>query len=315
MKRSVGLIFGLLMALNLFAGEKNSLAVMFWNVENFFDSNPENGGEDFSPTSPRHWTKSRFYAKSNGLCKTILWVGESLGRMPDVIGLAELENEICLRSLVYNETLRKSGYGYVHFDSPDPRGIDVGLIYRKAVFSIVKAFPVTVNDNAGNVMGTRDLLVVKLRRLSDGAVYNFVVNHHPSKYSGASSSDRKRRIVMNCLKSVCDSLEGPVIAMGDFNDTPDDPNFEILSSTLINKSQALFEKGLGTIKYDGKWDLIDMFLVSPELKEHCEMKIQYPPFLLIHDSAHGGSKPFRTFSGPRYNGGLSDHLPITLKIF
>lgn len=314
MKRAVGIFLGLFVALCVSAGETDSLLVMFWNVENFFDADPENGGEDFSPASSRHWTKSRFRTKSNGISKTILWVGSSEGRMPDVVGFAELENEHSIRSLAFNEVLKKAGYGYVHYDSPDPRGIDVGLMYRKSVFRLLESHPVTVKDESGKPLGTRDILVARLIHIHSGYVYSFIVNHHPSKFSGASASDRKRRLVMEQLKSVCDSLEGPVIAMGDFNDTPDDPNFMILENTLENKSPALFEKGQGTIRFDGKWELIDMFLVSPEIEESTEMKIQYPPFLLVHDSAHGGLKPFRTFSGPRYNGGLSDHLPITLKL-
>lgn len=316
MKRAVGIFLGLLLSFNGFAGDGDSLLVMFWNVENLFDTDPENGGEDFSPSSSRRWTKSRFRTKIGGISKTILWIGNAERRLPDAVGLAELENEAVLRALVYGETLRKAGYGYVHFDSPDRRGIDCGLIYRKSVFSLIEAWPVTISGADGKPLGTRDLLVVKLRRLSDGSVFSFVVNHHPSKYGGASSTDTKRRLVMEELKSVCKALSGesPVIAMGDFNDTPDDGNFALLDGVMENKSLPFFEKGLGTIKFDGKWNLIDMFFVSPGLSASSEMRIEYPPFLLVHDSAHGGSKPFRTFSGPFYNGGLSDHLPITLKI-
>ncbi|MCQ2142674.1 MAG: endonuclease/exonuclease/phosphatase family protein [Bacteroidales bacterium] len=314
MKRAVGIILGLFIALEAFAGDSDSLLVMFWNVENFFDADPSNGGEDFSPSSERHWTKSRFRTKSNGISKTILWVGSAGGRLPDVVGLAELENDKAVRSIVFNEALKRAGYGYIHFDSPDPRGIDVGLLYRKAVLKPLEAFPVTIKDDNGNPLGTRDILVARMEDIGSGDVYNFIVNHHPSKFSGASVSDVKRRTVMAHLLRICKDLEGPVIAMGDFNDTPDDPNFSVLDSIMTNKATSLFEKGKGTIKYDGKWDLIDMFFVSREVDSVTEMRIEYPPFLLVHDSAHGGSKPFRTFSGPRYNGGLSDHLPITLKI-
>ena len=44
------------------------------------------------------------------------------------------------------------------------------------------------------------------------------------------------------------------------------------------------------------------------------MEILYPPFLLTRDSAHSALKPFRTWSGPRWTGGVSDHLPIAVTV-
>ena len=44
------------------------------------------------------------------------------------------------------------------------------------------------------------------------------------------------------------------------------------------------------------------------------MRILRISFLLTRDTAHSGEKPLRTFQGPRFLGGVSDHLPILLEV-
>jgi hypothetical protein len=103
--------------------------------------------------------------------------------------------------------------------------------------------------------------------------------------------------------------------MGDFNDTPDAPQFSVIDDVLVNKASELHKEGKGTIRFEGKWDLIDMFMVSPELDSRTVTDIVQIPFLMVRDSAHPGMKPLRTYSGPRYLGGVSDHCPVILWIF
>ena len=45
------------------------------------------------------------------------------------------------------------------------------------------------------------------------------------------------------------------------------------------------------------------------------MKIVQVPFLMTYDKKYPGVKPLRTYSGPRYVGGVSDHCPIVLCIY
>ena len=123
----------------------DSLLLMFWNLENFFDYRDQGTGSsdaEFSSSGQRKWTKSRFYTKCNAIAKTFLWIGDEYGRMPDMAGFAEVENRSVLNALLYSTALRKYDYGIVHYDSPDTRGIDVALIYRKGVFRKVRSRPV-----------------------------------------------------------------------------------------------------------------------------------------------------------------------------
>ena len=295
------------------AQEKDSLLMMFWNVENFFDWTDQGTGEsdrEFSSYGERHWTKKRFYAKCDAIAKSLMWVGDCYGRIPDVVGFAEVENRGVLRKLLDYTVLRKYDYGIIHYDSNDRRGIDVALIYRKSVFK-----PLSHTLKAPSDMATRDILHVEME-LSRGDSIDFIVNHHPSKYGGEKESEYKRTEVMYLLKELCDSLHSEgrrIVAMGDFNDTPDGIQFSIVDDMLENKGVCLHERGEGTIRYKGKWELIDGFLVSRNLNTS-DMKILRIPFLMTYDRRYPGEKPHRTYSGPRYLGGVSDHCPIIICI-
>lgn len=300
----------------------DSLAVMFWNLENFFDTVDEGknkGEKDFSATGTRYWTKNRFFSKCNAIAKSVLWIQDRYGRLPDVIGVAEIENAKVLNTLLNATALKKKDYKTVHYDSDDPRGIDVALLYRASKFekTASKAYKVIGKD--GIPIRTRDILYVCLKERQDGRNRHYIVNHHPSKFSGSKASATARECAMKTLKSICDSLhalgETHIVAMGDFNDTPDNEAFRILDSTMVNLAVPLAKKGYGTIRYQGRWDLIDMFIVSGQVAESSRMEIVRIPFLMQDDRAHPGEKPFRTYSGPRYIGGISDHCPIILLFY
>ena len=296
--------------------KEEKLLVMFWNLENFFDYIDQGTGEsdkEFSSTGSRFWTKRRFYTKCDAVAKSIMWIGDSYGRMPDLIGLAEIENRGVLYKLLNYTLLRKYDYGVIHYDSNDRRGIDVAILYRKSSMNLIDV-TLKVPEYDSKRMMTRDILHARMRTDS-GQEYDFIVNHHPSKYGGDIESENRRMAAMTTLRQLCDSLNSEqLIVMGDFNDTPDSPPFSIVDDILINKGLAHHEKKEGTIKYEGKWELIDMFMVNCGLDAATEMEICRIPFLLKWDTKHSGEKPYRTYSGPRYIGGVSDHCPIILHL-
>ena len=352
MRHTIFLIFWLLVP-------RDSLSVICWNVENFFDWRNDSttvSDAEFSSRGERHWTWKRFQAKANAFAKALFWVEGETGRLPDVVGLEEVENAFVLRQLLQKTALRKTDYKYVHYDSPDRRGIDVALLYRSSVLELVDSKPCHLYE-ADTVMATRDILLCVFRRksvipdtssvipdslsvipgapsvipdtlsvipgltrnLPESPPFAVLVNHHPSKYGGASESEPKRRIAVDRLRFLADSLAAEgidrIIAGGDFNDTPDNPVFLRLEPALKPLHTALSRRGEGTIKYDGKWDLIDHFYASPTLLDSGpSMRILRIPFLLTRDTAHSGDKPLRTYTGPRPAGGVSDHLPILLEV-
>ena len=309
------------------AGGEDQTLVMFWNLENLFDWRRDslNGSDseaEFTSFGKRRWTKRRFMAKCNAIAKSIFWIKDSEGAFPDVVGVAEVENRFVLERLLEDTPLYKTDYQIVHFDSPDPRGIDVALLYRESRLKLLQAKPLRVSGRADPPMRTRDILLTKFRK-PDGDSVAFLVNHHPSKYGG--KTDDRRKVALRRLRDATDSLQRSglrnILAMGDFNDTPENPTFGILTDgqpyPLTNLAAPLAGKGEGTIRYSGKWEMIDMFFASESLvlSGHIqEMKVLRLPFLMTRDNAHSGEKPLRTYTGPRYIGGVSDHCPIVVRI-
>lgn len=305
-------------------GQADTLRVMFWNLENFFDWRNDStsvSDAEFSSLGKRHWTRKRFGAKCQATAKSLLWIAGETGRLPEIIGLAEIENAFVLRRLLQDTPFRKLDYRYVHFDSPDSRGIDVALLYRTSRLELVEAAPCHLYDSLP--VPTRDILLCRFRMHSGADKdpdFAVLVNHHPSKYGGAALSAPRRSVAVRRLRSLVDSLIevgcDRILAIGDFNTTPDDPVLKVLSPPLIPLHACLFRRGEGTIKYDGRWELIDHAYVSGKVRQSAPcllMRIIRIPFLLTRDTVHSGEKPLRTYLGPRYTGGVSDHLPILVE--
>ena len=280
MKRTMMLLLTLLSLQPAQAGQRpDSLLVVFWNLENFFDWK--------SDSRPQYWTSRRFQAKCEGVCKTLMLIADRYGQLPDVVGFAEVENRTVVSRLLSNTLLRKAGYEILHFDSPDRRGIDCALIHRPPLVLEYGAAK-HLYDSSGTVMQTRDILLASFGQLC------VLVNHHPSKLG--SGKGAARDLAMVRMRFLADSLMGAgaaaVLAVGDFNEC--------------------YWEGEGTIKYNGEWEKIDgcfsfgNIVVKGEVYDH--------PLLLEKDKNYGGHKPRRTFTGPRYNGGLSDHLPVIFKL-
>lgn len=286
--------------LTVFAG----IVYMFWNVENFFDpwDDPSKNDDDFTARGRNAWTFKRFETKCNSIAKTVLSAGGDYGEYPVLIGLAEVENDYVLKHLTEKSPLFKLEYGFIHYESPDLRGIDVALLYRKKDFIPLKSESVRVDIPNGNP--TRDILYVCGIVAGEDTVHVFV-NHWPSKLGGDEASNPRRQAAADVLKSKIGNLDEDdhIIVMGDFNDS--NPFEDSLLVQLDVKTE-------GTIKFQGVWDQIDYFLVSRNMRKYVEFTAYTPLFLIEDDNTYLGVKPRRTFIGPRYNGGVSDHFPIVL---
>lgn len=320
----LALLMGIMCSGGVVRGQESvSPYVVFWNLENYFD--PFNDSltvdEEFTPAGEKHWTWKKFLVKRNLIAKALLSMHDRYGDWPLAVGFAEVENRMVLRQLVEQTPLAKLGYGVVHRDSPDSRGIDVGFIYREEYMTVleVEAWAVLT----GRERPTRDILHVKAGLYLPGGqpdTVHFFINHWPSKFGGEEYSRPFRQAASDTLRRVVEALRDsasgelpPVIVMGDFNDTPESPPVMSLQrgTGLLNPGLSLHERGEGTLKYNGRWELIDLFLISSSLK-NARMEIYSHPLLLEDDEKFLGQKPFRTYYGPQWHGGASDHLPIVL---
>ena len=293
----------------------------FWNVENLFDTWRDTLKDDcaFTPEGDNHWTPRRYADKCNKIYKTIAAM-----QWPVVIGMAEVENDHVLRDLCYDTPLRRMGYGFVHFESPDTRGIDCALLYRKEFFDVFESTNIYVSDTVEGFY-TRDILLVGgvLRdTVSHGDTCYILVNHWPSKRGGAEAESHRMEIA-RLLRHTMDSLQRShpaalVLAMGDFNATSDEEAIsrgmgfagEEKNAEGFYNLMCQIPQGEGSYKYRDNWSCIDQVIANRELK----VELFTPDFLLVDDEKYMGRKPFRTYTGMTYLGGYSDHLPVMVRI-
>ncbi len=302
------------------------------NCENLFDTKHDSLKNDweFMPESNYHWTPFRYWAKLNHIGQEIIAQGaggelvegtqQISSQIPDFVAMCEVENDSVMFDLTKRSLLRGAGYEYVMTSSPDERGIDVALMYQPFSFRLLRSYPLRITPLPAT-RPTRDILYVSGRIMSGDTLHIFVV-HAPSRRGGERASRPYRLHVAQRLAASVDSIyalqsDAKIVIAGDFNDYHDSPALKLLyAHHLINISaDARGSHGAkATYRWHGEWRSLDQMLCSPSMaakKMDCVIGDQ--PFLLEDDEKYGGKKPFRTYLGPRYLGGYSDHLPLVAR--
>ena len=310
--------------------------VAFYNVENLFDTiNDVNKNDEASPIMEIEKGRTEIYNKKlKNLSKVISEIGYSeTNSFPTIVGLSEVENKTVIEDLINTGKLKDGNYGISHFDSPDARGIDVALIYRKEFFKVLneKNHKLILNDDtSGEIIFTRDQLVVD--GLLEGDRYFLIINHWPSRYGGELRSRPFRNKAAKLNIEIIDSLNSThknpkIITMGDFNDDPKNESIKyILNSKnyqlnlndndLYNPYENMHTEGIGTLVYRGYWNLFDQIIISGSLLNKSSKAFSfYNSFIfkekyLINQDGNYKGYPFRSFAGGRYLDGYSDHLPV-----
>lgn len=315
---------------------KKKHIIGFYNVENLFDivDDPDTIDEAFTPNSPKKWTKERYHNKLHKLAKAIIALGNINTEQPPVLlGLAEIENRQVLDDLLQKTALQDFQYEAVHFDSPDERGIDVALLYRKPFFMVIhqEAHNVYLEDEKGIQDTTRDILHVS--GLLEGESLDLIVTHWPSKRNHDINAPKRLKVATKVRSIVNNYFDqnpgGNIIVMGDFNDNPDGKSLQRLkieenpskleSKELYNPMIALDKQGKGSLAHKSKWSLFDQILVSKALvkgKRRIQFKKAaiFDAHMLQEWEGNYKGEPFRTYVGKKYLGGYSDHFPVYIII-
>ncbi len=309
---------------------KHLHTIAFYNLENLFDTidDPDTLDDEYTPKGFRKWTTKRYKTKLFKLAKTISEIGlESTNKVPALVGVVEVENEGVIKDLIRSEPLQGTNYGFVHYDSPDERGIDTALIYHKDHFEVLASEAITLmvfNPN-GERDTTRDILYVH-GKLNREEVHVFV-NHWPSRRDGETETDYKRieaaETILRFMKGIEARHEDPnYIIMGDFNDDPTSKSIKTLmqSNRLYNPMDKLFSPDRGSANYKRSWMLFDQIIVSHNFFNYkkgthsfAHANIFDDHFLTEFKGKHKGS-PFRTYAGRKYLGGYSDHFPVYIQL-
>lgn len=307
---------------------ENTIAVAFYNVENLFDTvdDPLTLDNDFTPKGNKKWSKDKYRHKIKKITSILSLLGSQESKYtPAIIGLVEVENANVLKDLVRHKNLINHNYKFIHYNSPDERGIDVAMLYRNDLFTVLssESYPLPLKDTDGNTDYTRDLLVVK--GVLNGDLVNILVNHWPSRRGGEKETRHKRikaaglvHEVINSIKKD-DKVESKFIIMGDFND---DPSSESVKNSLVtddfyNPFYNIHTNNNGTSTFYNEWHLFDQIIISTNFfnddssLSFVKAKIFKKPWMRVYKGKFKGS-PFRTYIGPWYEGGFSDHFPVYL---
>lgn len=340
------IILCVLLTQSVFAQNKSYSVhtVAFYNLENLFDTIRDEKiyDEEWTPKGQRKWDTRKYNQKLKNLSRVISEIGtDENTNMPTILGVSEIENKRVLEDLVAQPDLKTANYGIVHFDSPDRRGIDVGLLYQKRFFTPIhiKSVPLYIYDNTeastkhlnqgkGKRIYTRDQLVVT--GLLDGEEISFIVSHWPSRSGGEKRSSPNREAAAALNKKIIDSLyqinpNAKVITMGDFNDGPYNKSVKdvlkaegkrenVKAKGLYNPMWQMQQDGLGTLAYRDAWDVFDQIVVTEPLiqKDYStyrfwKARIFSKPYMIQRSGQYKGYPLRNQMSGEP---GFSDHFPV-----
>ncbi len=313
---------------NAFAKAETSkkIALAFYNLENLFNTTNDVGvlDHEFLPDSDRKWTEKRYDTKIKKLAEVISKISEKdTGEPPALVGVAEVENISVLNDLVQSESLATYKYGIVHYDSPDERGIDVALLYRKDYFSVNFSEPLTlhIESEPGVRDFTRDVLYVEGNL--EGKTIHLLVNHWPSRRSGDDATSYKRvaaaqlnREKVQAIKDVHPNAK--IVIMGDFNDDPFSTSIKdhLVQKDFYNPMIFLQTRYSGSLNFKFEWFVFDQIILSNNFIQMYNNDLLYDKsevyndhYLTEYDGKFKGN-PFRTYAGDKYLGGYSDHFPV-----
>jgi hypothetical protein len=280
--------------------------VAFYNFENLFDTiNNPNNDEEWLPKGLQRWTSDKYKQKLENLSKVLMQIGtnDKQKEAPTLIGGSEIENRHVLEDLVKQPNILKDDYGIVHFDSPDKRGIDVALLYKKKYFKPTSFVNIPLiiyrgNNNEkeketeedkvdkdkievtnDNRVYTRDILLVT--GFLEGEEINILVNHWPSRSGGEKKSSPFREAAGRLAKKVMDSVykvnpNAKIILMGDLNDGSYNKSVKVGIGAKLKKSEVqqfgvfnpfeqMYKDGNATLFYRDSGDIFDQIMVSETL--------------------------------------------------
>jgi endonuclease/exonuclease/phosphatase family metal-dependent hydrolase len=307
--------------------KKDITTIAFYNVENLFDTvdDPNTADDDYTPEGRKNWTVDRYKIKIKKLSSIIAQLGLHKSKYPPaIVGLVEVENAKVVSDLANSSYLKKHHYDFVHYDSPDERGIDVALLYNKIAFELIasETYPVYLEDEEGDRDYTRDIL--KVSGNLQGELVHIIVTHWSSRREGVTETEHKRIAAAEKIREITTDLHQKemnpkIIIMGDFND---DPTSRSVSEFLVKDDfynpmkKILKPESKGSLTFNGSWNLFDQIIFSKNFLQEEKNKLYFKhaevfnkKWMKIYKGKYKGS-PFRTYIGPWYKGGFSDHFPV-----
>ncbi|APY08303.1 endonuclease [Winogradskyella sp. J14-2] len=311
--------------------------IAFYNLENLFDTiNDPLKNDEASPIMEMKGGRAEVYKKKvKNMARVIADIGADMANnSPAVIGICEIENRDVIEDVVNDPLLLAKDYGIIHYESPDGRGIDVALLYQKALFKPINTSShelVIYDDESRKKINTRDQLLVSGEL--DGDLIHVIVNHWPSRRGGEARSRPKRVAAAKLNKRMIDSLQSinpyaKILVMGDLNDDPTNESVKkVLKAKkdqkkvpfkgIYNPYERMFtDKGWGTTAYRDALSLFDQIMMTKPLLEDDYSSFRYwkagiyNPVYLFNKRGRYEGYPLRSFADGGFTDGFSDHFPV-----
>ncbi|MBC5773625.1 endonuclease/exonuclease/phosphatase family protein [Pontibacter sp. KCTC 32443] len=324
-------LFTLTGCAGLLTRSDKTYAVGFYNLEKLYDSKANARNMDYTPTGTMKWDDKRYQQKLKNMAQAIVTIGGNDG--PAVLGITEAESRKVLDDLVNTPPLKKKKYGIIHFESDDPLGLDVALLYNPKRFKPTLQKIIRVNYPQRNFKG-KDILQVK--GMMAGEPVTIYVNHWPPNYGKTRQGNRNRQAAAKKLRQQIDAElktnpDANIIVMGDFDE---EPRSKILQQTLkangrpnpyykedlFNTFYINYVQGLGSFYKRGDFKMLDQIMVSKGLLDTKGLEyvqgsaLIHDPEFLKYTFGKYKNTPRTTFSGTTYIGGYSDHFPVYIKV-
>ncbi len=337
----------------LSASAQKSYVIGFYNLENLFDTYHDEGKNDYEylPDGANEWTDAKYAKKLSNMAKVIAEMKKDNGVYHAVLGISEIENRHVVEDLVSEPAIADANFQIVHYDGPDARGVDVGLLYRPEVFTLIESesipftfFPSRLDWSAWtqeemDAFRTRDILMV--RGTIDDEMFAFFVAHLPSRLGGKGADLRPRgaEIIYQRAMQLQEEFPGiKIVVMGDMNDNPDDRSMteflrgkenieEVTDEDFFDPFLAMLKAGYASLYYRGGNNIFDIIMVNnalanaqegtfqiiPIVKKKFYGRIFVKPFMTNQSGQYKGT-PYRTSSNGAFVGGFSDHYPTYIVI-
>lgn len=342
MKKFLTLIIAVVLALpavvNAQSTQKNRgvqvAGIAYYNLENLFDTIPNNPlgrDEEFTPNGSRQWNGEKYWSKIHNMARAISsFTSKTTPNGPAIIGVSEIENRSVLEDLVKDPQIAGWNLQICHHDSPDRRGIDVGLLYNPRYFKVENI----VNHRLTELnFATRDQMCVVGSLM--GQKIAVIVNHWPSRLGGQEKSSPSREAAARLCLAISDSLwkvdpNIGVVIMGDLNDDPMNKSCakvlgakrdkeDVKEHQFYNAFWNLLAKGIGTLAYKSSWNLFDQIIISGNLATpqkdtswgFWRAEVLNREFLKDTEGKRQGY-PLRTYSAGVFLNGYSDHFPTEI---
>jgi len=324
---------------SLYVNNGKELVILWWNVENLFDTVDDPGVDDreFTPGGRKGWTEKKLELKLLRLGHVVRLAREEVGDYPALLAFAEVENEGVFGRLLSG--LPEANYEAAYHESPDGRGIDIAVAYDRSRLTLV-------GDVHRGVLfegrPTRDVSAYGFEVQGTEETLWLVVNHWPSRSMGRKWSEPKRIAAAKVTRELVDHLRGVewsrgrranIVVAGDFNDEPDDRSVKKVLGADGSRKKVVRSCGkrlyncwrdlekdedeLGSYNYRGKWNRLDQVLVSCGLLDGVGLEVPEDGFRCFQPGVMRKGRqgvPWATYERGKFRGGYSDHFPLLLSV-